>query len=110
MTWTDTAFLLWDAEDPLENQTGHFTTEKHGNGLLSTFHPWDISEEAYEERLAAGPGAMPSEHDVSLERFRDLGEKHAAECEAAIWAALTPQEWPTPFGAAMLEGVPARER
>ena len=109
MTWTDTAFLLWDAGDPLENQTGHWTSRKDesGHGIISTFHPWDINEASYDERIAAGPAVMPSEREESLERFAELGRKHAAERERQIWEAINPPEWPK-FGAANLEGVPAR--
>lgn len=72
------AWLFHDFNEPLENTVGDWRT--HPGGTMS-FHAWDISSEAHDERLAAGPATMPSQHEFDMERLREAGRRARLEWE-----------------------------
>jgi hypothetical protein len=83
------AWLFHSFEDPLENTVGHWTSEP--NGVMS-FHPWDINMEAHDERLAAGPAVMPSQHHYDMEAFREAGRAARIAYEERALAMLLAED------------------
>ena len=59
MSWSAADFLVMDdsVSRTLERRLGHTTTScddpAKPHVMTMTFHPWDVSREAYQERMAA---------------------------------------------------------